>query len=92
MRVSDLEVLDLREPPALNRVGLELDDITDEDWTACQAVGQSADFLQYGGVIAPSATGVGRVLALFEARIVPGQLAVEHSEQLTEALYRELSR
>lgn len=69
---------------------LELDDITDDDRTACQAVGQCADFLQYGGVLAPSATGVGPVLALFEARVAPGQLTFEHSEPLTEELYREL--
>jgi len=44
---------------ARNHVGLDLDDIADDDRTACQAVGQSADFLQLQGVLAPSAAGGG---------------------------------
>lgn len=55
----DLRVLDLRSDSALNQVGLTTDDIADEDWTACQAVGHAAYFLDYDGVLAPSASGLG---------------------------------
>jgi len=91
LRVRALEVLDLREPAARAQVGLELDDITDDDWTACQAVGESANFLQLGGVLAPSATGVGLVLAVYEARVAPGQLTLEETKPLTDTLYLKLS-
>jgi len=89
--VRDLAVLDLRDPSAREQVGLDLDDIADDDRTACQAVGQSADFLQLGGVLAPSATGGGLVCAVFESRVAPGQLSVAESRPLTEELYRELN-
>lgn len=86
--VTDLPVLDLRPPQALASVGLSLDDITDEDWSACQAVGHAAWFLEFGGVFAPSATGDGFVLAAFEGRLRPGQLTVSDSRPLDEETYR----
>lgn len=86
----ELQVLDLREPLALGQVGLELQDISDEDWTACQAVGHAAYFLDFDGVLAPSATGTGLVLAAFETRLRPGHLTVEQSEPLSEDLYLHL--
>lgn len=89
--VSALPVLDLRGPPARAQVGLELDDVADDDWTAYQAVGQAAHFLQYGGVLAPSATGDGLVLAVYEGRVSRGQLLLEQSEELSETRYRALS-
>lgn len=88
--VHSLPVLDLRDDSARARVGLELSDISDDDWTACQTVGHAAYFLNFGGVLAPSASGVGLVLTAFESRVSPGQLIVESSEQLTRALYDDL--
>ena len=89
--VRELDVLDLREQAARSRVGLDIDDISNDDWAACQAVGQCAYFLQYGGVLAPSASGSGLVLAAFESRVNPGQLHLEESEPLTKARYDALS-
>jgi len=91
IRVDQLDVLDLRDPQVCARVGLELEDISDDDRTACQAVSQAADFLQFGGVLAPSAAGHGLVLAVFESRVTPGQLSIELTEPLTEACYHDLS-
>lgn len=88
--VQRLGVLDLRKPSALAAVGLNEADIADQDWTACQAVGHAAWFLELAGVLAPSATGEGFVLAVFENHVNAGQLAVDRSEPLTSNLYTEL--
>jgi RES domain-containing protein len=71
-------------------VGLELEGISDDDWAACQAVGHAAYFLNFEGVLAPSATGAGLILAAFETRLRPGQLTLERSEPLSEDLYLRL--
>jgi len=39
---------------------------------------------------APAAGGVGLVITAYEQRTRPGQLQVDHSKDLTPALYREL--
>jgi len=88
--VHEAAVLDLRSDAALASVGLERADITDDDWSGCQAIGHAAHFLGLGGVLAPSATGGGLVLAAFESRLDPDQLSLTESVQLTEDLYREL--
>lgn len=62
-------------------------DIDDDDWTACQAVGQAAHFLNFGGVLAPSASGAGLVLAAFENRVGPGRLSLRETQPLTYELY-----
>lgn len=87
IEVVDLPVLDLRTPAALAFVGLSVDDIADDDWAACQSVGHAAWFLEYAGVLAPSATGDGHVLAAFEHRIQPGQIAVLESRPLDLETY-----
>ncbi|TCU43324.1 RES domain-containing protein [Curtobacterium sp. PhB146] len=83
--VTELQVLDLTGPAALDRLGLTLDDIADDDWTACQAIGQAAWFLGLGGVLAPSASGAGLVLAAFETRAAVA-LTVEDSTPFTPEL------
>lgn len=89
--VHALTVLDLRESTELETVGLSQADITDDDWTACQSIGHAAWFLGLSGVLAPSASGRGAVLAAFESRIGPGELSVRESEPLTPERYRELT-
>lgn len=84
-------MLDLRGDTAREKVGLELTDIADDDWMARQSVGQAVHFLNFGGVLAPSATGVGLVLTAFESRLRPGQLTVQSSEPLTADLFVQLS-
>lgn len=85
-----VQVLDLTSDHSRSAIGLEVSDIADDDHTACQAVGQAADFLGYQGVLAPSATGTGLVLAAFEARLGSGQLEVASSQPLTEKLLNDL--
>ena len=87
IQVLDLSVLDLRTESALAAVGLNHDDIADDDRTACQSVGQAAWFLQMQGVLAPSASGEGHVLAVFENRTHPGQLTVAATTPLDLATY-----
>jgi RES domain-containing protein len=84
--VAELEVLDLTSDEALAEVGLARNDLA-EDWAICQAVGAAAQFLGLGGVVAPSATGAGLVIAAFETHIQPGQLAVEHTEMIDPATF-----
>lgn len=88
--VSDARVLDLREPEQRAAVGLEDSDISDSDWTLCQQVGHAAWFLGLQGIIAPSATGRGLVLTLFEGRLDPGQVVVTNSRDLTHDLFDSL--
>lgn len=90
IEVDGLSVLDLRTPEAQAEVGLEIEDIFGEDWSACQAVGHAAWFLEVAGVIAPSAGGVGLVITAYEHRAKPGQVRVKSSVDLTPSLYREL--
>jgi RES domain-containing protein len=89
--VRDLAVLDLRERPAQEQVGLEPGDLSGDDWSACQAVGAAAHFLNFQGILAPSATGVGHVLTAFELRAGPDQLICSSSEPFTVDLYKKLT-
>jgi RES domain-containing protein len=84
---TDLQLLDLREEKALRYVGLTPEDIADDDRTACQAVGHAAWFLQMSGIVAPSATGNGLVIAAFENRLRPGQLRLARTTRLNEGTY-----
>lgn len=77
--VTNLVVLDLRSDEALSPVGLAQTDLAGP-WPQCQAVGAAAQFLGLGGVVAPSATREGLVIAVFETHVRPGQLVLEHSE------------
>lgn len=87
IELRDIQVLDLRSTDALAHVGLTSDDISDPDWTACQTVGHAAWFLHAGGILAPSATGIGNVLAAFELRVQPGTIQHRETIPLTEELY-----
>jgi len=90
IEVRDLPVLDLRDPERLSYARLSLNDIGDDDWTACQSAGHAAYFLGMSGVVAASATGQGVVIAAFEPRVAPEQLTVIDHTPLDEATYRGL--
>ena len=90
MEIRNASVLDLTDPATMNAVGLALEDVRSDDWEACQAVGHAAWFLHFDGVLAPSASGIGYVLALFESRIHGGVLTLTSSEDLTPELYESL--
>ncbi len=62
-------VLDLRDPIA--RVELDLGDaeLRSADATRCRSIGEAANQLGFEGIVAPSATGAGTVLAVFFDRL-----------------------
>ncbi|MDQ6949816.1 MAG: RES domain-containing protein [Actinomycetota bacterium] len=82
--VAGLAVVDLASVQALASVNLERADLAGP-WAPCQAVGAAAQFLGLGGVLAPSSTGTGVVIAVFETHVHPGQLLLEHSELIDPA-------
>lgn len=86
IEVDGLPVLDLTKNGALDHVGLTLDDVDDDDWSACQAIGEAAHFLGMAGIAAPSATQVGLVVAAFETRVAAGQLTLTASRAFPAAL------
>ncbi len=87
--VHELQVLDLTRDQALTAVGLTVGDIQADDWTPCQRVGQAAHFLGFEGIRAPSATGMGYVIAAFEPQLSPGQLEVKDSYEMEAYLQNE---
>jgi RES domain-containing protein len=80
--IIDLEVVDLRTDGALSAVGLTTADLDASDWSPCQRIGELAHYLGLQGIVAPSATGSGIVIAIFEPRIRPGQLIVATSRPI----------
>jgi RES domain-containing protein len=62
-------LLDLRDP--VTRTALQLSDseLGSNDATKCQQIGESANHLGLEGILAPSATGEGAVLAVFFDRL-----------------------
>ena len=62
-------VLDLTNDVNLAAVGLTNADIESKDWRRCQAIGDAAHYVGFEGVLAPSSTGVGTVLAVFVDRM-----------------------
>jgi RES domain-containing protein len=74
IQVTDLAVLDLNGD-GLGDVGLDASDIEADDWGPCQLVGEAAHFLGASGLVAPSATGQGLTIAVFETRM-RGQLEI----------------
>lgn len=77
--VNTLPCLDLSTDEALDAVGLTTDDLSDDDWTACQGVGNAAQYPGITSVLAPSATGIGSVLTVYEPHLRPGQLSAVSS-------------
>ena len=86
LAVSDLEVLDLRPPNNLAKVGLSVEDIQSRERGRCQEIGAAAHFLGFQGIVAPSATGIGIVIAAFDGKIRDGQLTVVEKRALADLL------
>jgi RES domain-containing protein len=72
--VEPLTVVDLTVVGALEQVGLSEAAIDSPDWEPCQRVGEAVAYLGHQGLVAPSATGSGVVVAVYEVNTVPGQL------------------
>lgn len=80
--VLDAAILDLTDADTRASVGLTLEAIADADWDPCQAIGEAAREHGFQGILSPSATGVGAVLAIFEDATTIAQLTVVSTERL----------
>ena len=82
--------LDIRSEEIRDRLDLGPNLIRAADASACQAVGAAAHHLGYDGIIAPSATGIGNIVAVFTDRLTPeSSLTATRLETWTEAPLRE---
>jgi RES domain-containing protein len=68
IQVTELPVVDLTGD-GLGDVGLSLDDVKADDFAPCQLVGEVIYFLGAAGLVAPSATGLGLTVVVFETRM-----------------------
>lgn len=72
-------VLDLRDEEARRAVGVTMTQITSDELLPCQHVGEAAQHLGREGILAPSATGSGQVLAVFLDSIAAGSSIEPHA-------------
>ena len=73
-------VLDLTDAGTRRRLGVTLAQLTDDDWSRTQGIGQAAQFLGYEGVLAPGADG-GTTLAVFPGSLSAGSQLTVASEE-----------
>jgi hypothetical protein len=73
VEVSLTTILDLRVPEHQEAVGLMADDLLSPvgRYARCQRIGRVAHQLNFHGIIAPAATGLGETLAVFELHLPP---------------------
>lgn len=72
LRVTDLPVLDLTDPGVRARLGVTSDDLTDNDYSICQAITELAlrHPGRFGGILQPSAAIPGeQTLVVFQDRL-----------------------
>jgi hypothetical protein len=81
--VSGLGVLDLTDSMNLALLDISATELRSDDWTLCQWIAEAAHFLGAEGIVAPSATGVGLVVAAFDDRIGGERLTVRESTVVT---------
>lgn len=86
--VAVTEILDLRRDEAQRRVGLSTEDLASEvgAYDECQVVGRVAHQLGPHGVLAPSASGLGETLALFEQHLPAEELPRLAGEEVWNVL------
>lgn len=70
-RVQFSDLLDLTDSGSLEALGMSDADLSTNDLRFCQEVGEAAHYLGREGVLAPSATGTGAVVAVFLERVLP---------------------
>ena len=86
MRLDQIPLVDLAAPGAMEALGLSRDDIGTSDWSKCQRIGEAVALAGYAGLRAPSATEIGHVIVLFEARLPKGRLHLVETEDLSSYL------
>lgn len=65
------KVIDLSDPAVLARTGLTDTDLADDDHAACQEVGAAVDWLEYDGLLVPSARSPVMNLVIYPAHRAP---------------------
>ncbi|MHB8513142.1 MAG: RES family NAD+ phosphorylase [Actinomycetota bacterium] len=71
-------VLDLRLERARDAIGLTNADTAGDDLGPCQSIGEAAHYLGLEGILAPSAAGLGSVLAVFYAKLRAASFIRDH--------------
>lgn len=84
--VSLRKVLDLTDPKTLGALEITEEDITGPEWGLTQAISRSARNAGFQGILAPSASGSGVNLVIFENNLAEG-CALE-----VEAVFRPAER
>ncbi|HWI95662.1 MAG TPA: RES family NAD+ phosphorylase [Solirubrobacterales bacterium] len=64
-------ILDLTDASALDALGLTTEHLRSNNPNICQEIGEAAHHLGREGILAPSATGSGKVMAVFMERLLP---------------------
>jgi RES domain-containing protein len=82
-------LLDLTDRDAVKAVGLEEAHLHADDAALCQEVGEAAHHLGREGVLAPSATGEGVVIAIFVERLLPASRFEVVSTTVWESIQEE---
>lgn len=78
-------ILDLQDEEARRVMGVTTNQITSDDLRPCQHVGEAAQHVGREGILAPSATGVGMVLAVFLDSISAGSSIEPHAAGVWKA-------
>lgn len=84
--LRELEVLDISTEANLAAVGLTSKEIASDDRSDCQEIGKLAHYLGLQGIVAPSATGNGLTIAVFEPTVRPSQLKLLSTRQMSSYL------
>ncbi len=79
--VSIDRVLDLTSEATLRHIGVDARQIVGVDREVPRQIGEAAHATEYQAILAPSATGVGVVLALFPQLLGSGTLTWDRTEQ-----------
>lgn len=79
-------VLDVRVPEHRAAHGLDTGSLTGDDVAACQALGEAAFACGREGIVAPSATGVESVVAVFPERLTPGSTVRDVGAEMWETV------
>lgn len=82
VQVDALRVLDLRPTGVRRRLRITLTDIEGEERQRCQQIAEAARHAGAQGIVAPSATRAGVVIAVFEHALRRGQLNLVETRAL----------
>lgn len=78
-------LLDLSQVDARDAVGISDQDICADDISVCQAVGEAAYACRRSGIVAPSATGHGTVVAVFPEWVTSDEAVTVGDYEVWEA-------